>query len=38
MACGEYGFGRMAEPAEILAAIEDLLRHRMHRSPAAAPW
>jgi phosphopantothenoylcysteine decarboxylase/phosphopantothenate--cysteine ligase len=22
MACGEYGFGRMAEPAEILAAIE----------------
>ncbi|MGD1879559.1 MAG: bifunctional phosphopantothenoylcysteine decarboxylase/phosphopantothenate--cysteine ligase CoaBC [Kiloniellaceae bacterium] len=25
MACGEYGFGRMAEPAEILAAIEALL-------------
>jgi phosphopantothenoylcysteine decarboxylase/phosphopantothenate--cysteine ligase len=23
MACGEYGFGRMAEPEEILAAIED---------------
>lgn len=23
MACGEYGFGRMAEPAEILAAIEE---------------
>src|SRR3546814_9775900 len=22
MACGEYGFGRMAEPPEILAAIE----------------
>ena len=22
MACGEYGPGRMAEPAEILAAIE----------------
>ncbi|WP_119167419.1 bifunctional phosphopantothenoylcysteine decarboxylase/phosphopantothenate--cysteine ligase CoaBC [Algihabitans albus] len=22
MACGEYGYGRMAEPAEILAAIE----------------
>ena len=25
MACGEYGFGRMAEPNEILAAIEALL-------------
>jgi phosphopantothenoylcysteine decarboxylase/phosphopantothenate--cysteine ligase len=25
MACGEYGLGRMAEPAEILAAIEDVL-------------
>ncbi|MCW5731150.1 MAG: bifunctional phosphopantothenoylcysteine decarboxylase/phosphopantothenate--cysteine ligase CoaBC [Alphaproteobacteria bacterium] len=25
MACGEYGPGRMAEPAEILAAIESLL-------------
>jgi phosphopantothenoylcysteine decarboxylase/phosphopantothenate--cysteine ligase len=25
MACGEYGPGRMAEPAEILAAIETLL-------------
>ncbi|AXQ92714.1 bifunctional phosphopantothenoylcysteine decarboxylase/phosphopantothenate--cysteine ligase CoaBC [Cereibacter azotoformans] len=25
MACGEYGFGRMAEPAEILAAIEGAL-------------
>jgi len=25
MACGEYGFGRMAEPEEILAAIEQLL-------------
>ncbi|MGF1609383.1 MAG: bifunctional phosphopantothenoylcysteine decarboxylase/phosphopantothenate--cysteine ligase CoaBC [Kiloniellales bacterium] len=23
MACGEYGFGRMAEPQEILSAIED---------------
>ncbi len=23
MACGEYGLGRMAEPAELLAAIED---------------
>lgn len=26
MACGEYGPGRMAEPVEILAAIEDMLR------------
>jgi phosphopantothenoylcysteine decarboxylase / phosphopantothenate---cysteine ligase len=25
MACGEFGLGRMAEPAEILAAIETLL-------------
>jgi phosphopantothenoylcysteine decarboxylase/phosphopantothenate--cysteine ligase len=25
MACGEFGLGRMAEPAEILAAIEGLL-------------
>ncbi len=26
MACGEYGAGRMSEPAAILAAIEDALR------------
>src|SRR3546814_18893159 len=26
MACGEYGFGRMAEPHEILAAIEAALK------------
>ncbi len=26
MACGEWGFGRMAEPPQILAAITDLLR------------
>lgn len=26
MACGEYGYGRMAEPAEILAAIETQFR------------
>ena len=32
MACGEYGFGRMAEPLEILAAIEAAL----NASPAAA--
>ena len=25
MACGEFGFGRMAEPLEIVAAIEELL-------------
>ena len=31
MACGEYGFGRMAEPMEILAAIEAAL----DASPAA---
>ena len=28
MACGEYGFGRMAEPAEILAAVEALLNDK----------
>ena len=26
MACGEFGLGRMAEPVEILAAIQDLLK------------
>ncbi len=26
MACGEYGFGRLAEPEEILAAIADFFR------------
>jgi phosphopantothenoylcysteine decarboxylase / phosphopantothenate---cysteine ligase len=26
MACGEFGFGRMAEPAEILLSIESLLQ------------
>ena len=31
MACGEYGLGRMAEPHEIVAAIEELL------SPQAKP-
>ncbi len=29
MACGEFGFGRMAEPVEILAAIENLLRPKV---------
>lgn len=32
MACGEYGFGRMAEPAEILTAIQAALA-----GPAARP-
>ena len=27
MACGEYGFGRMAEPSEIVAAAEAALSH-----------
>lgn len=27
MACGEYGPGRMAEPSEILDAVDSLLRH-----------
>lgn len=29
MACGEFGLGRMAEPAEIVAAIESLLSPRI---------
>ncbi len=29
MACGEYGPGRMAEPLEIVAAIEQALQHDM---------
>jgi phosphopantothenoylcysteine decarboxylase / phosphopantothenate---cysteine ligase len=33
MACGEFGPGRMAEPLEIVAAIEDLLRY-----PTALPF
>ena len=33
MACGEFGPGRMAEPPEILAAIDAALAAR-HRSPA----
>ena len=28
MACGEFGLGRMAEPLEIVAAIEKILRER----------
>ena len=35
MACGEFGPGRMAEPLEIVAAIENALaRERRARSPA----
>jgi len=30
MACGEYGPGRMSEPADILAAIERVLSHDTH--------
>lgn len=33
MACGEYGPGRMAEPAAIFQAIRDALN-----GPAARPW
>lgn len=38
MACNEYGFGRLAEPAAIQAAIRSLLHHAsLHlASPAAA--
>ncbi len=39
MACGEYGEGRMAEPGEIVEAIERLLageaERRAHRPPGA---
>ena len=34
MACGEYGFGRLAEPEEILAAIADYFARQ--RAPAGA--
>lgn len=38
MACGEYGPGRMAEPLEIVAAIEQALQSDTRLSlPAAAP-
>ena len=35
MACGEFGFGRMAEPVEILAAIQEALGGVT--APASAP-
>ncbi|WP_137388333.1 bifunctional phosphopantothenoylcysteine decarboxylase/phosphopantothenate--cysteine ligase CoaBC [Rhodoligotrophos defluvii] len=31
MACGEYGYGRMAEPEAIVAAIEDFFAAAVHR-------
>jgi phosphopantothenoylcysteine decarboxylase/phosphopantothenate--cysteine ligase len=34
MACGEFGFGRMAEPDEIAAAIRALLGAETHGAPA----
>ncbi|WP_322095981.1 bifunctional phosphopantothenoylcysteine decarboxylase/phosphopantothenate--cysteine ligase CoaBC [Pelagibius litoralis] len=37
MACGEYGFGRMAEPMEILAAIEAALDGAATASGGAGP-
>jgi len=33
MACGEYGYGRMAEPMEILAAIEAALQAQTGKGP-----
>ena len=37
MACGEFGFGRMAEPAQILAAIEAALGGRPASAPPPSP-
>ena len=37
MACGEFGFGRMAEPAEILAAIQAALGGAPIRSAGSQP-
>ena len=37
MACGEYGLGRMAEPAAILGAISDLLGARAAAATKPAP-
>ena len=36
MACGEYGPGRMAEPLEIVAAIEAALGRRAAEGAARA--
>ena len=38
LACGEIGYGRMAEPAEILAAITRLLTPDLGVLPAGARW
>ena len=38
MACGEFGPGRMAEPLEIVAAIETRAGGRWRRWRACAPW
>ncbi len=38
MACGEYGPGRMAEPLEIVAAIEQALAAQPARWRACARW
>ncbi len=35
MACGEFGYGRMAEPAEIFAAIESFFRAEPKSGPQA---
>ena len=37
MACGEWGEGRMAEPATILAAIETALAHQQLSRPGPQP-
>lgn len=36
MACGEYGYGRLAEPADIVAAVEAWLH--LYPAKPAAPW
>ena len=36
MACGEFGMGRLAEPLDIVAAVELYLT--MHREKPATPW
>ena len=38
LACGEVGSGRMAEPLEIVAAIETMLGRATRGSPAGEHW
>ncbi len=38
LACGEVGSGRMAEPLEIVAAIEGMLKAPTRALPGAARW